>query len=493
MIYLHHGFIERNESGEIRERVLEGIEEIEKEHELNKLSIDEIVEKIAEIDILEDSLVSILGVISIPYVYFKHLCKTASVEKLEELTNHPNFVVQCYAFVALTQKAPDKIFKIIMSKLHITKRIKTMGFDIMSRIRVADFFIYEGIPFLSNEQYNDITNKVLKNNYNLQFKQQCFLDLIPEEKNYEIVKKFAVEFKNSDALVTLAKYQKESDVDVIKSFSQEESWQFYEAIKNFPHPTFWNLLRIIHDRGMGRKGTYPPNLRSLYACIAVYHNTEALDVLTNTFDRIETRNFVKYHAEAIFKAVRTYKDGFYDQLLFTLWKDYNQINLEIFDYLMEKIPDPCFDAIKLSLNNPDKFYDIISNSYNFNDFINDPEKLTLNMIKIYIAKDKNGAYKSIIKNILVQNVNYLPIFTKFSSKISEEEFIKPLFQRFTNDKNHYVYCEIARCLLEYNSTEINSRILKIFRKKSYLSKNIELREILNKAGVIPRRRKKHNS
>lgn len=112
------------------------------------------------------------------------------------------------------------------------------------------------------------------------------------------------------------------------------------------------------------------------------------------------------------------------------------------------------------------------------------------MIKIYIAKDKNWAYKSIIKNILVQNVNYLPIFTKFASKISEEEFIKPLFQRFTNDKNHYVYCEIARCLLEYNSTEINSRILKIFRKKSYLSKNIELREILNKAGVIPRRRLK---
>jgi hypothetical protein len=42
-------------------------------------------------------------------------------------------------------------------------------------------------------------------------------------------------------------------------------------------------------------------------------------------------------------------------------------------------------------------------------------------------------------------------------------------------------------ILEYNSTEINNRILKIFRKKTYLNKNKELREILNEAGVIPRR------
>jgi uroporphyrinogen-III decarboxylase len=44
-----------------------------------------------------------------------------------------------------------------MSKLHITKRIKTIGFDMIFSIRVADFFINEGKPFLSNEQYNEIT------------------------------------------------------------------------------------------------------------------------------------------------------------------------------------------------------------------------------------------------------------------------------------------------------------------------------------------------
>lgn len=480
MISIRKGFIELNESGDIREIVLEGIADVENTHKLNKLTIDEIAEEIAQRNVLEDSLVSILAVISTSYAYFKHICKRASIEKLEELIEHPNYVVQCYAFVALTQKNTDKLFKIIMSKLHITEVIKTMGFDIGGRTKVADFFLYEGQPFLTEEQFHKVVEEVLENNYDLQFKSYYFLELNPKEKDYKMIRKFVTEYKNPYALVALAKFQKNVDLEIIKSFSHGELWQFNKAVQIFPHPSLLNPLLKIHNKGLERKETYPPNLESLYTALSVYHNIEALEVLTKTFDRIKNRDFVEYHAEAIFRAIRDFQDGFYDKLLFILWKDYNQINLEIFDYLWEKNSELSLETIKISVNNPDKFYQMIHNWDNFKDTTQGVEKLAEKMIRIFVREDKKNAFKAIKTNILLQNVNYLPVITKIVSKLSEvkDEFIEVLFNRFSNDKNYHVYCEIAKCLLDYNSSEINSKMLQIFKEKSYLRKNAELKEIL---------------
>ncbi|MFX0023525.1 MAG: hypothetical protein ACFE9S_14460 [Candidatus Hermodarchaeota archaeon] len=478
------GFIERNETDDIRERVLEGIAKIERDHELNKRSIDEIVEEIAQFNVLSDSLVTIVGEVSTSYAYFKHICKRASVEKLEELTEHSNYVVQCYAFAALTQKAPDKLFKIIKSKLHITKKINTIYFDILGRVKVADFFIYEGLPFLTAEQYNNIVEEVFEHNYDLDFISNYFNDLEPEEEHYNRVKKYVLEFYKPYALLALAKFQKNSDLEIIKSFSHEESWEFYGAVKIFPHPSFWNILIGIQQKGLGNKEFYPANLEALYAAISTYHNNEAKELLTNTFDKIENPNFVKYHAEAIFRAVKDFKGGFYDKLLFKLWKDYNQINLEIFDYLLEKYSNTTRELIFLSLSDPNKLYKLLSNIYNFKDRIHGHKKLAEKMIRIFIKEDEKGAFNAIKKNIIIQDVNYLPIFTKIVSDLLEDEFIEVLFERFSYDKNYHVFCEIANCLLNYNSPEVNSRLLKIVENKSYLRKNWELKEILKKLNLV---------
>ncbi|MFX1497908.1 MAG: hypothetical protein ACFFBH_10300 [Promethearchaeota archaeon] len=486
MISMHKGFIERNETNDIKVRVLEGIAKIEKDHELDKLSIDKIVEKIAQADVLSDSLVTMFGVVSTSYAYFKHISKRATIEKLEELTEHSSYVVQCYAFAALTQKAPDKLFKIIKSKLHITKKIKTVYFDILGRVRVADFFIYEGLPFLTAEQYNYIVDEVLEHNYDLDFKSNYFLELKPDEKNYERIRKFVIEFNDPYALVALAKFQKDSDIEIIKSFSKGDSWQFYEAVKIFPHPSFWNLLLKIYNMGLEAEETYRPNIDYLYKAISVYHNVEAKEVLTNSFDKIKNQDFVKSHAEAIFRAIKTFKDGFYDKLLFKLWKDYNLINLEIFDYLWDKNSDLCLEIINISLNDPNKLSKIFWNSSfygNIGTSIDESEEFAAKIIKLFIAKDKKNAFKAIKKNILYQNVSYLPIFTKIVSDLLEDDFIEVLFERFSNDKNYDVYCDIAKCLLEYNSPEINKKLLKIIKNKSYLQKSWELREILNKKAV----------
>lgn len=472
------GFIEQNESGDKREAVLEGIIDIEKKHQLNKLTIDEIVRRIAQKNVLEDSLVTIIAQISTSYTYFKHICRRASIEKLEELVDHPNYVVQCYAFVALTQKAPDKIYNIIMSKLHITAKIKTLGFDIGGRVRVADFIIYEGLRFLTAKQYDNIAEEVFKNNYNLDFISNYFRELKPKEEHYKRVKKYVTEIYNPDALQTLAKFKKLSDLEIIKSFSQEESWEFYKAVKIFPHPSFWNILLKLQKKGLENKEFYPPNLKGLYEAIYSYHNIEVIELLTSTFDKIINRDFVKYHAEAIFHSVKDFKDGFYDNLLIKLWRDYNQINLEIFDYLLEKFSDTSLELIILSVSDPDKLYKLISNTYNFKNREKGSKELTEKMIGRFIAEDKDGAFNAIKINILKQNVNYLPIFTKIVTDLSNDEFIEVLFERFTTDKNYHVYTEIAKCILDYNSPKINIRLLKVFKSKSYLRKSWELKEIL---------------
>ena len=481
---MHQDFIERNEGGSIKQEVLKAIAEIEKETNLDKLTIEELVEKIAESDYLEDSFITSIGQISIIYAYFKHLIKRVSVQKLEELSNHPNYIVQCYAFVGLTHRGSKNLFKIVLSKLHISNNMKIRGLGYRGRIKVADFFLNEGIPFLTEEQSDMIVDESLNNNYDFLFLPEYFRNIFPEEKNYERIKKCVVEYRNIDALVAIAKFQKENDINIIKDFSQHEPSQFLWAVEHFPHLSFWKDLMDIHEKSLKGIDGNSPNNRNLYRTIAVYHNSEALEVLTSTFDRITDDYLLNSYAHIVFLAVRDYQDGFYDQLFLILWREYSQINLEIFDYLLKNYESLAFDLIKHSLSDPDKFYKVISHFDNFKDSLIGPEKLAAKMIRKYIKRDKKNAFKAIMKNIVLQNVTYLHIFTKKASELLEDAFIDPLFQRFSFDKNYHVYCEIAQCLLKYDLSEINERLLGFYRNKSYLQRNTELTKIFEEARLI---------
>lgn len=487
MVNISKNFIERNEGGKYKQEILEGISKIERQIKPDKLSIEELVENITKSEYLEDSLITEFGQVSTLYTYFKCLIRRASIRRLEQLTEHSNYIVECYAFAGLIQKSSKNLFKIILTKLHLSDIIKIRGLGYRGRIKVADFFLNEGISHLTEEQKDLIVEETLKKNYDFLFLPEYLRNILPEERNYKKIKKWVIEYNNLDALVALAKYKKEDDLHLIQNFAQDAPPQFLWAVENFPHTSFWKDLLDIHEKGILGIDNYSPNNRNLYRVIAIYHNIEVLEVLTSTFDRINDKYLLNSYANVVFLAVREYQDGFYDKLLLTLWKEYNQTNLEIFKYLLENYETPTLDLVKKTLNNPEKIHKILSNFDNFDDFDDfdkGSEALADEMIGAYIKKDKNNAIRAIGKNITMQNVNSLRFFTNFATELLEKAFIKPLFQRFSLDKNYHVYCEIAKCLLKYNSSEINEKLLKIYLQKPYLLNNSELKEILKVSGLI---------
>jgi hypothetical protein len=95
--------------------------------DLKGLDVKTIVAKLAEGDRVEDVRIGIAGTLSMQWVRFEYLKKIASPQELVALTRHKNAVVRCYAFRALVDKKPDKVFSVLLQHLHDTTMVTTQS------------------------------------------------------------------------------------------------------------------------------------------------------------------------------------------------------------------------------------------------------------------------------------------------------------------------------------------------------------------------------
>jgi len=448
----------------------------------NKISkqTNKVVKDIAKINELMSSAVYYSGMKPKQWDNFEELKRKASKEELIELTNHPNGVVRSYAFWALSYNKNIDLFQIVKNHLNDDELINTQFGCIGGQEKVGDFFIQIMTPQyinfeskkLKQEAFWELDSLLIYEPNNLSSRFAAINRAKATEKLYPKIRELVIKEKNPSALVTLAKYQKEQDIEIIKNFRDktdktEGGFYFtYSAIIQFPNPAFLPLLEKNLKNTLDNTH-FSTEWRQLYKAITSYKNEKSLELLKIPFTQVQHQNIKKYHIDFVFEAILAFQDSRYDELLWQIWEEENQISIDSYKYLLSLNPSRAYELTKKEL-----IKDYETQNSDFNPELNNikhSDNLHEFLLNIIIANDEELSNKIIGQQIENANVHEFSLFT---SKVNKQEiFIEPLFKRLENARNANVYLNLIETLLSYKDDSINKRILEVRKRNMNLTEN----------------------
>ena len=458
-------------------------------------STDKVVKEIKKINELMDEAVYYEGMRPKQYDNFEKLKKIASKEELIELTNHPNGVVRCYAFWALSYNKSVDLFPIVLNHINDDKLVKTQFGCIGSQEMVGDFFIsiitpqyvdWELTKF-DSVQREQLDSILIYSDSKLYAKSKAIRSAKPTESLYPKIRELYIKENNQPALVTLAKYKKLEDIPLIlnnedKYRKYENYFYTYKAILEFPHEDFLPLLEKKLYETLDDE-YYSNEWSILYQAIAKYKNAKAIELLTVPFTQVKHEDIREYHMEFVYNAIRNNKDEMYDSLLWKLWSEENIITPGVFQYLLEKDSIKVLELTKKNMANIAEINYLVNYASNL-----DTKESMISMMLNFIKKNDYELGLEIIReNIKSTHVHQMPIFTDKVMELKDSSFVEPLFERLAKEWNAHVYLAIAEALLSYQDDAINKRILQTRKTNDNLNKgwgSEDLDELLNKINQI---------
>ncbi|MEZ5056309.1 MAG: hypothetical protein R2879_04655 [Saprospiraceae bacterium] len=439
-----------------------------------------VVKEISKVNELMSSAVYYSGIKPKQWDHFEELKSNTSKEELLELTNHPNGVVRCYAFWALSFDKSVNLFPIVKKHLTDDELIDTQFGCIGEQKKVGDFFIQLMTPQfidpesnkLSEGEANELDSLLIYQPNNLSSKYDAISRAEITERLYPKIRELLIKEKNPSALIALAKYQKVQDIDLIKYYKEEsdkteDGFYFtYAAIKEFPSPEFLPFLEKNLKKTLDNTH-FSTEWRELYMAIASFKNEKAVELLKIPFTQVQHQHIRPYHIEFVFEAILAFQDSIYDELLWQIWEEENQTSIDSYKYLLSINPRKAYELTKKELiegyevHNSEFIPDLnkVEDSENYYEFL-------LNVIR---ANDKELSNKIIAQQIEKANVHILPIFT--SKVYGEEIFKEPLFNRLENASNPHIYLNLIETLIEYKDENINQRIVEVRKRNANLNKD----------------------
>jgi hypothetical protein len=466
-------------------------------------STNEIVEEIKKKNVLEGKW-SDFDRYSQQYLRCEKLMEIASKEELLELINHPNGVVRCYAFRALSYNKSVDLFPILLNHIKDTELVNTRSFSTHSKKMVGDFFIdvvthkhnYFDLEVtkLDTVQIATLDSILIYSNSVFFAKSDAILRAKQTELLYPIMKKMFIKDNNQYALVALAKYKKQEDIQLIlKSKRGDEGYSYkYKAIQEFPHDDFFplleeNLNKILEEtpllekklkKTLGKtdynvidfeifleKEHYGIDLEELYKAIAAYKNKKAVDLLNISSIQVKQEDVKKYHIDFVYKAIDEYKSKIYDSLLWEFWIKENRISPDVYQYLIEKDSLKAFELTKKNIADTREIY-YVKNNYCFDNCYSN-EILISMMLDFILKKDFELGLKMIIRNLKYPDFLLVDVFIDKTIELKDKSFVEPLFELLAKGWTTK-YLKVVEALLLHRDNSINERILKMQKKDFYL-------------------------
>tara|TARA_R110002050_G_scaffold194907_1_gene329749 strand:- start:235 stop:1179 length:945 start_codon:yes stop_codon:yes gene_type:complete len=257
--------------------------------------INQIADSIAADNQYKSSGVGYGGVRTSQWERFLTLKDKAKSEELRQLTNHTNSVVRCYSFQALAERQDSMTFSILLNHLKDNEYVSTFQGCIVSSSTVGDFFVNIVTPkYISlsayklkeSEQQNLDSLLIFDPKIKLSAKSRLLKDLQPKPQYHERVRQIAKEERNPTAAITLARFQDEADIDIIKGFFKKEKTEYYAiyAAREFPHKEFYTELVKIFEREWKEKYYDYSKWRILYQALAKYDNQQTLEFFERTIN-----------------------------------------------------------------------------------------------------------------------------------------------------------------------------------------------------------------
>ncbi|WP_298519969.1 hypothetical protein [uncultured Kordia sp.] len=415
--------------------------------------IKKITEAISKGKQLEGPRIGFGGMSSSQYSRFEKLKKTTTEKELLTLLQHENPIVKGYAAWALADKKYHKLVSVFNTFLNTKEFVQTQRGCIISEDLLA-WTLYSHIVYPSHEiAVTEADKKYYKEQIQkfdkiiLRKREQTFLLRIALEnnqanpENYAIIKSLALEDGNVGALAELAKYQKESDIDIIL----EKGTVAFKAMSHFPNPRFWNFL-------MKHKTT--ANSLDYFKAIAAFQNEEATQTLRSIYKTFikEERKGITSLAEAI---IELYCPK-YKKLTLEIFADTKLINFNHAKKLLKIAPKESLPYFIDGL--------LTDNGNNFlDDYLSFSSKdsvlpLLLKNIKKYQPER--------MPEICVYNVSkaefiHLVVFLEFIIEDKIEAAKQPLMTRLEKKTYPFETFHLTRTLLSFKDKSLHKEIERI--------------------------------
>ena len=173
----------------------------------------------------------------------------------------------------------------------------------------------------------------------------------------------------------------------------------------------------------------------------------------------------KYHIDFVFDAIMKYQDPIYDNLLWEIWEEENQISVQSYKYLLSLNPSRAYELTKKELI-PE--YQIQASDFRPNlENVVSSENLKEYFLNVLMANDKRLSNKIIAHQI--ENANVHDIYL-FNSKVNKQKmFIEPIFSRLEEESNPHIYLDLIETLINFKDDKINRRILEVRKRNINLT------------------------
>lgn len=442
------------------------------------------IKKIVQNGKLMGSAVGYAGTKPKQYEHYEKLLSKASDKDLETLTKHNSPVVRCYAFWGLRKRKVPNLFEIGLNHLNDTAVVSTLsgcigGFDL-----VGDVILSELLYSLHKEKQKDkieyLDSVLLYGDYSIGLVNSAIAgvkstDLHRYERIHELAKK-----GNETAIITLAKFQKESDIPLIKRLNKNSPHYFMVAVQKFPHQGFKPYLENYSKKILKEKrGHSSAAWRQFYLATAIYKDTWSLDILQQPLKKVAKKSLQKYYIDQVFNAVIEYKSPIYDDLLFNLWRKWKKANIGSLKYLISRKKEKADEILFTTLEHVEEYRGVDMFSYN---------EVPLADYLIREAYDREPERTIILteKQIIESNVHNIEYFTPLISKTKDQRLIDAALKRLEDESNPHVYLNLLGILLELNSQDIKNKISLIVKKNPKLLEGWggeETKELLDRYGI----------
>jgi hypothetical protein len=432
----------------------------------------EIVREIVKVNMVMGSGVGYSGERPKQYDNFLLLCEKATNKELKELTGHPNATVRCYAFWALSYRDSTDIYPIVVKHLTDYETVETQFGCEGSTEFTGDFFIDYANEFtrrLDSIQLAKIDSILIYSDSKLRTKTEAIYRTNQRENLYHKIRQLALN-GNGPALITLARYRKEEDVNLIADkladpkADRNTLFYTYNAVFEFPDPNFLSLLEKKLQSSLQNKPCGAE--RELYRAIASYKNKKAEELLrlhlaqSNLVNREE-------HSRWVFGAVAAVKYPGYDELLWSLWTNQNMITPGVFEYLLAKDTERAVALSKASVLHPGALY--TPDAYYVENDISTAQSVVKEMLELIMHRDPGFAVRAIRENFEKASVHLFPVFADKAIQIKDSSFVEPLLARLKKESNPNVYLKIVEVLLAYHNQGINQGILAARKVNEHLN------------------------
>lgn len=261
-----------------------------------------IVNQLEKLDRVDCESIGYAGSPSGQFETYKNLCDTATDAELVQLTDYSSNAVKCYAFQALGYKNNIDLFPILLKHLKDTTTIQTFCGCIISTHLTGDYFIDVVTPDrIGNEKYH-ISEKqkqlldsilIFQDGIILSAKADLLRELKPEQKYYKRIRQIVISEKNPVAVLTLAKYKNQNDIEIIRRLYGSENTEYYAAYatREFPHDEFYPLLVKLFEKEWAKELYDYPLWRIIYQALAKYPSAKTYELFERT---IKTKDDFRY-------------------------------------------------------------------------------------------------------------------------------------------------------------------------------------------------------